>query len=74
VAAADAARATGVAIDAYRIGDPGLDDRGEFAPAYGLASDGAVLVRPDGHVAWRSAGGPASSAALQTVVTRILAR
>ena len=73
-AAADAAAALGVAIDAYRVGDPGLDDRGDFARLYGLASDGAVLVRPDGHVAWRSAGGPASAATLHTVLAQILAR
>jgi putative polyketide hydroxylase len=23
---------------------------------YGLARDGAVLVRPDGHIAWRARG------------------
>ena len=25
-----------------------------MAEAYGLAKGGAVLIRPDGHVAWRS--------------------
>jgi 2-polyprenyl-6-methoxyphenol hydroxylase-like FAD-dependent oxidoreductase len=29
-------------------------DDGEFASAYGIAEDGAVLVRPDGHVAFRA--------------------
>ena len=35
-------------IKAHVIADPA------FAAAYGLAPDGAVLVRPDGHVAWRA--------------------
>jgi hypothetical protein len=30
-------------------------DVSQFLELYGLADDGAVLVRPDGHVAWRSA-------------------
>ncbi len=32
-----------------------LDDQG-WAETYGVGSSGAVLVRPDGHVAWRTAG------------------
>ncbi len=28
----------------------------DWASAYGVTSDGAVLVRPDAFVAWRSAG------------------
>jgi hypothetical protein len=60
-APADAAGDVGVPVDAYRIGSAGLDDGGRFAEAYGLADDGAVLVRPDGHVAWRCPSGPASA-------------
>src|SRR5262249_3127104 len=54
-AAAEVARELGVPIDRFRIGAPGLCDLGGFTGAYGLGEDGAVLVRPDGHVAWRSA-------------------
>ena len=36
-------------------------DAPEFAPAYDIDDDGAVLVRPDGYVAWRSRGHPARS-------------
>jgi putative polyketide hydroxylase len=40
------------------IGAPGLEDRAEaFLERYEIASDGAVLVRPDGYVAWRAASG-----------------
>src|SRR5262249_25519559 len=72
--AAEAERALGVPIDRYRMGDPGLRDRGDFADAYGLDEDGAVLVRPDGHVAWRSATGPKAPAELRDAVECIVAR
>jgi putative polyketide hydroxylase len=35
------------------LGDPD----GSWHEAYGVSTDGAVLVRPDGHVAWRSRSG-----------------
>lgn len=73
-AAASASRGLGVRIDAYVIGGPGLDDGGDFARAYGIGDDGAVLVRPDGHVAWRSARGPASDGALAAVLAGVLGR
>jgi 2-polyprenyl-6-methoxyphenol hydroxylase-like FAD-dependent oxidoreductase len=73
-AAADAAKEIGVSIDCYVIGGAGLQDRGAFASAYGLKADGAVLVRPDGHVAWRHASGAADRAALAMTLRRILAR
>ena len=31
-----------------------LQDHGTFLATYNLSSEGAVLVRPDGHIAWRS--------------------
>lgn len=37
-------------------GDDFTDPDGDWRATYGIAADGAVLVRPDGHVAWRSAG------------------
>jgi putative polyketide hydroxylase len=47
---------------AYTIGQELEDRDGVWQQAYGVAADGAVLVRPDGHVAWRarSAGGDAA--------------
>jgi 2-polyprenyl-6-methoxyphenol hydroxylase-like FAD-dependent oxidoreductase len=72
-AAAEVERELGVPIDRYRIGGPGLRDGG-FTRAYGLAGDGAVLVRPDGHVAWRSASAPAIGAVLRDAVRQILGR
>lgn len=73
-AAAEVSAALGLPITSYDIGAPGLQDRGAFAAAYGLDPDGAVLVRPDGHVAWRSIHGPATSAARRAALTQIAAR
>ncbi|MDQ2902655.1 MAG: FAD-dependent monooxygenase [Chloroflexota bacterium] len=55
-AARRVAEQLGLPLDAYRIGDPGdfADPHGRFLEAYGIRSDGAVLVRPDGFVGWRS--------------------
>jgi len=55
-AAGKAARAfPGLELDAHHIGGPVLRDAGgRFAQAYGISSTGAVLVRPDGFVAWRA--------------------
>lgn len=48
---------TGALVRAFGVGAGGDYDPGEtdFAALYGLAPEGAVLVRPDGHVAWRGA-------------------
>jgi hypothetical protein len=55
-AAVDTAGRFGVPLEAYAIGaDGGFVDRdGDFARVYGVEDDGAVLVRPDGHVAFRA--------------------
>ncbi|WP_431513957.1 FAD-dependent monooxygenase [Variovorax sp. DAIF25] len=51
------------------------EDGGDWLAAYGLREDGAVLVRPDGHVAWRSpSGGDDPRATLQAVMNAILCR
>ncbi len=50
------AKATDWNEAARRVGIPGHDlgDK-EWAAAYGVDESGAVLVRPDGYVGWRSA-------------------
>ena len=46
----------------------------DWRSAYGIDADGAVLVRPDGHIAWRSAGAAAdATATLEQVIARVLA-
>jgi hypothetical protein len=72
--AADVSRALRIPIDGYTIGGAGLQAGGRFARVYGLEDDGAVLVRPDGHVAWRSARGPATGGALGAALAQILGR
>ena len=44
------------------------------AVPYGLDAGGAVLVRSDGHVAWRQAGGPADGAAMIEALRCIVAK
>jgi putative polyketide hydroxylase len=71
----DAAKSLpGIAIDAYRIGDGDLTDPdGRWPDAYGGTNAGAVLVRPDGFVAWRAARAVDDPArALMTTISDIL--
>jgi putative polyketide hydroxylase len=56
---ADAARTaardiTGLTLDAYVVGADVRDPSGQVPTAYGIGETGAVLVRPDGFVAWRA--------------------
>ncbi|HZR43125.1 MAG TPA: hypothetical protein VFB12_23605, partial [Ktedonobacteraceae bacterium] len=46
----------GLVLDAYRVGKGGdySDSKGNFLTTYGITSAGAVLIRPDGFMAWRS--------------------
>ena len=51
----DRLRAAGLEVDIHRVGGRGevADPDGRFCEEYGIAADGAVLIRPDGFVAWR---------------------
>lgn len=74
-AAVDAARRLGVPIVSYVIGDPGLADHNDtFFDHYEIGHDGAVLVRPDGYVAWRSPTRHSDGAPLLQAVEQILDR
>jgi 2-polyprenyl-6-methoxyphenol hydroxylase-like FAD-dependent oxidoreductase len=53
-AARAASASTGVPLDAHRIGADVTDATDELEPSYGTGPTGAVLVRPDGFVAWRA--------------------
>lgn len=79
-AAKDVARQLSVPLDAYRVGggpDAELSPVGDadWAAVHGVGTDGAVLVRPDGFVAWRSEG-PSTDpvATLRGTLTAILDR
>jgi 2-polyprenyl-6-methoxyphenol hydroxylase-like FAD-dependent oxidoreductase len=64
-------------LDAFRVGDGGdLGSPGNaFEVAYGLDATGAVIIRPDGVVAWRSSEHDAADAnqSIERVMTRLLA-
>src|SRR5262249_40497017 len=53
-----AAQDLGIPLCTYAIGSGGdfAPEQGDWAQLYELDALGAVLVRPDGHVAWRSRG------------------
>lgn len=46
--------ADGTRLVAHRIGIDVLDLDGRWADAYGVGASGAVLIRPDGFIAWRA--------------------
>ncbi|MEE1832142.1 FAD-dependent oxidoreductase [Streptomyces sp. SP17KL33] len=74
------AEAMSVPLASYRVGDgpaAELTPEGDadWAAVHGTAPGGAVLVRPDGFVAWRAPGPvPDTEAALREVLTTLLAR
>ncbi|GFH34638.1 FAD-dependent oxidoreductase [Streptomyces pacificus] len=59
-AAATVAEKLSITLDAYRIGtEPHAElvpESGDWAELHGTTDEGAVVVRPDGFVAWRAAG------------------
>jgi len=67
-------RSFGVPLGVVTIGGAELvDASGVWLAKYGIDADGAVLVRPDGHIAWRSTGAAADAAAtLEQVIARAL--
>jgi putative polyketide hydroxylase len=46
--------AGGLPMDTWRVGGELRDPAGEFERSVGIGADGALLVRPDGFVAWRA--------------------
>jgi len=71
-----AATPLGIEIDVHRVGADNLSDpTGTFLDAYGISATGAVLVRPDGFVAWRAKTSDAASAGeISTALSSILCR
>jgi 2-polyprenyl-6-methoxyphenol hydroxylase-like FAD-dependent oxidoreductase len=78
LAAADSA-ATGLGVDLrpYQVGPDGelVAEEGTFSRACGAGPDGAVLIRPDGVLAWSAAGRVDDPAgALGAALARVLCR
>jgi putative polyketide hydroxylase len=75
LAAEEVVKRLRVPIRCYSVGpsDDLVDSSGAWLSLYGIGPDGAVLVRPDGHVAWRTQSVDADPAArLATAVRHIL--
>lgn len=73
-AARDVSDSLAVPLGAVTIGGPELTDvSGQWLSRYSIEADGAVLVRPDGHIAWRSTSAAAdTTATLEQVVSRVV--
>ena len=75
--ASAAAPGLGLALDAYRPDRDGdiADSEGRLAAAYDLSPSGAVIIRPDGFVAWRARdAATASKATMTSVLSSLLCR
>ncbi len=76
-AARDAAAALDVPLVAYRVAPDGdlVDSDEAFSGLYGIGREGAVLLRPDGFVAWRATAADRDArAALDGVLRTVLFR
>jgi 2-polyprenyl-6-methoxyphenol hydroxylase-like FAD-dependent oxidoreductase len=75
---ADGWRAAAEPLGELEVQQPGVtlgDPDGAFAEAYGISPSGAVIVRPDGHAAWRAGGEVAASPeAARRVMSSLLCR
>lgn len=65
----------GIPLRCHTIGRDGslVDSTSEWPTLYGVGADGAVLVRPDGHVAWRSQSAESPTSQLASNLRRIVA-
>jgi 2,4-dichlorophenol 6-monooxygenase len=74
-AAERAAREFGVEVHAVRIGAECADPDGDWARVREISDAGAVLVRPDNHVAFRAPGAVDDPAAtLRNALATVLGR
>jgi len=75
-AARDQAKPMGIDLDVYQIGPDDVTDLSGACPAaYGITPSGAVLVRPDGFVAWRAkTSDNASAERIKSVLATVLCR
>jgi putative polyketide hydroxylase len=76
-AATSTAQRLGIQLRAHQFGPNGdlSDVEDSWVHRHGVGTDGAVLVRPDGHIAWRSRRAVAQPAnVLNDVLTQVLAR
>ncbi|PES72139.1 FAD-binding monooxygenase [Bacillus cereus] len=69
--AQDVSAELGINIKVYRVGLTGdfIAQENVFRELYGLENEGAVVIRPDSFIAWRSAKGTAN---LRTVLNEVM--
>ena len=61
-------------LDAWRVGAELADPTGQFTSSVGISATGAILVRPDGFVAWRAESAASDhEAELRAALSRSLA-
>jgi 2-polyprenyl-6-methoxyphenol hydroxylase-like FAD-dependent oxidoreductase len=72
----EASKKLRIDLDVHRVGADGLTDPSAgFLSAFGIDPTGAVLVRPDGFVAWRAKTGEGASAAkMESALSTVLSR
>jgi hypothetical protein len=70
----EAAASANLPLRAWRIAPDGdlADPGGAFASSHGIGAEGAVLLRPDGVIGWRSVGPDADPGATVDAVMRRL--
>jgi len=61
-AATQASTALGIPVSFVGVGTDVLADPEKVCAAYGFSHDGSSLIRPDGHIAWRSTRLPSDAA------------
>jgi 2-polyprenyl-6-methoxyphenol hydroxylase-like FAD-dependent oxidoreductase len=66
-----AARTLGVVWHGIQPSGDLEDVAGRFQAAYGVEGDGAVLIRPDGFIAWRHATATGAASALEDALERL---
>jgi aklavinone 12-hydroxylase len=65
----------GLPLTIYRVGSDLLDVEGKWSERYGVTAAGAVLLRPDGYIAWRARTAASSpTTALREAFARIMFR
>lgn len=73
----DAGNSADISVDSYSIrpDQPYIDSDGDFLASYGISSSGAVLVRPDGFIAWHAQSVAAySGETAAQIIARLLCR
>jgi putative polyketide hydroxylase len=73
--AAAAASAMAIPLAIERIGESFRpEDPAAFTEVHGIGDGGAILVRPDGYVAWRAAGPPTPRASFRLILEQVFGR